>query len=41
MLKLSQIMTRGDWIRLAVLLLFAAGAVTWVLVEWQKPFPSV
>ncbi len=37
MIRLSQIMTRGDWIRLAVLILFAAGAVTWVLMEFQKP----
>ncbi|MBI4276531.1 hypothetical protein HY629_01685 [Candidatus Uhrbacteria bacterium] len=40
MIRLAQVMTRRDWVRLCIVLVFAVGAFTWVWVEWQKPiFP--
>lgn len=36
--SISQVMTRGDWIKMLVLLVAAMGAWYYVLQEYTKPF---
>ncbi len=39
-LRFQDVMTRGDWIKLAILIVISGIMWGWVYIEYQKPFPT-